>query len=115
MLMVTIATLVGTAGLYIVIPKGFFPVEDTGFISVTIEGRSDISFEAMLVRQQAIAEMIRADPAVDYVSSQVGGGGPNPTQNYGRMFVALKARHERNARRISAGRALARRCRSICR
>jgi HAE1 family hydrophobic/amphiphilic exporter-1 len=96
MLTVTIATLVGTAWLYIVIPKGFFPTEDTGFISVTIEGRSDISFEAMLVRQQAIAEMIRADPAVDYVSSNVGGGGPNPTQNYGRMFVALKARQERN-------------------
>src|ERR1700674_2252757 len=96
MLMVTIATLVGTAWLYVVIPKGFFPTEDTGFISVTIEGRSDISFEAMLVRQQAIAEMIRADPAVDYVSSTVGGGGPNPTQNYGRMYVALKSRHERN-------------------
>src|SRR6202521_1008785 len=96
MLTVTIATLVGTAWLYVVIPKGFYPTEDTGFISVTVEGRSDISFEAMLVRQQEIAEIIRADPAVDYVSSQVGGGGPNPTQNYGRMFVALKARQERN-------------------
>jgi HAE1 family hydrophobic/amphiphilic exporter-1 len=94
-LLVTISTLVATAWLYIGIPKGFFPVEDTGFISVTIEGRSDISFEAMLVRQQTIAEMIRADPAVDYVSSNVGGGGPNPTQNYGRMFVALKPRAER--------------------
>jgi HAE1 family hydrophobic/amphiphilic exporter-1 len=96
MLTVTIATLVGTAWLYIVIPKGFFPVEDTGFISATVEGRSDISFEAMLGRQQEIAEMIRADPAVDYVNSTVGGGGPNPTQNYGRMFIALKPRHERN-------------------
>jgi hydrophobic/amphiphilic exporter-1 (mainly G- bacteria), HAE1 family len=96
MLMITLSTLVGTAWLYIVIPKGFFPTEDTGFISVTIEGRSDISFEAMLVRQQTIAEMIRADPAVDYVSSNVGGGGPNPTQNYGRMFVALKSRAQRH-------------------
>src|ERR1700730_1370014 len=95
MLTVTIATLVGTAWLYIVIPKGFFPTEDTGFVSVTIEGRADISFEEMMKRQQEIAELIRADPAVDYVHSSVGGGGPNPTQNYGRMFVALKARNER--------------------
>ena len=95
MLMVTLSTLAGTVWLYIGIGKGFFPVEDTGFISVTIEGRADISFEGMMGRQQAIAEVIRADPAVDYVSSNVGGGGPNPTQNYGRMFVALKPRAER--------------------
>ena len=94
-LMITIATLVGTGWLYFVIPKGFFPTEDTGFINVTVEGRADISFEAMLTRQQQIAETIRADPAVDYVHSTVGGGGPNPTQNYGRMFVGLKPRSER--------------------
>jgi HAE1 family hydrophobic/amphiphilic exporter-1 len=94
-LMITIATLVGTAWLYIAIPKGFFPSEDTGFISATVEARADISFEGMMARQQAIADLIQADPTVDYVSSTVGGGGPNPTQNYGRMFIGLKPRSER--------------------
>ncbi len=90
-----IATLVGTVWLYIVIPKGFFPAEDTGFINATIEGPSDISFKAMYDRQQQVAELIRQDPAVDYYNSVVGAGGPNPTNNYGRLFIALKSRKER--------------------
>jgi HAE1 family hydrophobic/amphiphilic exporter-1 len=94
-LMITIATLVGTAWLYIVFPKGFFPAEDTGFISGTVEARADISFEGMIDRQQKIADLVLADPAVESVSSTVGGGGPNPTQNYGRMFIGLKPRSER--------------------
>ena len=94
-LMVTFATLAATVWLYIIIPKGFFPTEDTGFISASTEGSSDISFLGMVNLQRQVAEIIRADPAVDYVNSTVGAGGPNPTQNIGRMFIALKPRKER--------------------
>jgi len=94
-LMVTFATLAVTVWLYIIIPKGFFPTEDTGFISASTEGSSDISFLGMVNLQRQVAEIIRADPAVDYVNSTVGAGGPNPTQNIGRMFIALKPRKER--------------------
>jgi HAE1 family hydrophobic/amphiphilic exporter-1 len=97
MLAVTVATLFGTVALYIYIPKGFFPVEDTGFIAATVEGPADISFKAMFERQRQIAEAIRKDPAVDYMNSTVGSGGPNPTTNYGRMFIALKPRAERDS------------------
>ncbi|MEA2927788.1 MAG: hypothetical protein QOG38_216 [Hyphomicrobiales bacterium] len=95
MLVVIAATLVGTAVLYVYIPKGFFPIEDTGFISSTVEGPSDISFKAMFERQREIAEIVRKDKAVDYVNSTVGTGGPNPTTNYGRLFIALKSKKER--------------------
>jgi HAE1 family hydrophobic/amphiphilic exporter-1 len=95
MLLVMIGTLIGTAWLYITIPKGFFPVEDTGFISATTEGPSDISFQAMFDRQMEIAAILRKDPAVDYINATVGAGGPNPTNNYGRFFIALKPRKER--------------------
>src|SRR5215831_17461939 len=94
-IMAMIATLVGTVWLYIAIPKGFFPVEDTGFINATTEGPSDISFKAMYNRQLEIADILRSDPAVAYLNSTVGSGGPNPTNNYGRFFVALKPRAER--------------------
>ena len=95
MLVVTVATMAGTVYLYYNIPKGFFPVEDTGFIFGTVEGPSDISFKAMFVRQSAIAAIVQKDPAVAYVNSTVGTGGPNPTNNTGRMFIALKPRGER--------------------
>ncbi len=95
MLVVTIATMLGTIWLYIVIPKGFFPTEDTGFIAATVEGPADISFKAMLERQRQIAEIVRADPAVIYVNSTAGSGGPNPTTNNGRMFISLKPKKER--------------------
>jgi HAE1 family hydrophobic/amphiphilic exporter-1 len=94
-LLVTFATLGFSIWLYIIIPKGFFPTEDTGFISASTEGSSDISFAHMAVLQRQVAELIRKDPAVDYVNSTVGAGGPNPTQNIGRMFVALKPKKER--------------------
>ena len=90
-----LATLVGTVWLYMIIPKGFFPTEDTGFVSATVEGPSDISFKAMYVRQQQVAELLRQDPGVDYINSTVGTGGPNPTNNNGRLFIALKPRSER--------------------
>src|SRR5499433_3384689 len=95
MLVVTVATMAGTVYLYYSIPKGFFPVEDTGFIFATVEGPSEISFKAMFARQTEIAAIVQRDPAVDYVNSTVGTGGPNPTNNTGRMFIALKPRGER--------------------
>jgi hydrophobic/amphiphilic exporter-1 (mainly G- bacteria), HAE1 family len=94
-LLVTFATLGLSIYLYIIIPKGFFPTEDTGFISASTEGSSDVSFAQMAVLQRQVAELIRKDPAVDYVNSTVGAGGPNPTQNIGRMFIALKPKKER--------------------
>ena len=95
MLLVTIATMAATVWLYIVIPKGFFPFEDTGFLAATVEGPSDISFKAMSKRQREIAEIVRKDPAVRYVNSTAGAGGPNSTTNYGRMFIGLKPKSER--------------------
>src|SRR5262249_35450454 len=70
--------------------KGFFPTEDTGFITASTEGSSDISFQGMVDLQRQVAQIIRADPAVDYVNSTVGAGGPNPTLNNGRLFHAPK-------------------------
>jgi len=90
----TFGTLIGTIALYVYIPKGFFPVEDTGFIAATVEGPADISFKAMFERQRQIVDIVRKDPAVEYVHSTVGVGGPNPTTNYGRMFIALKPKGE---------------------
>ncbi|MCZ7656679.1 MAG: efflux RND transporter permease subunit [Xanthobacteraceae bacterium] len=95
MLAVTFGTVAATVWLYVVVPKGFFPQEDTGFMVVVTEGATDISFPAMAARQRRIAEIVRADKAVDYVNSTVGAGGPNPTTNYGRMFVVLKPKAER--------------------
>jgi HAE1 family hydrophobic/amphiphilic exporter-1 len=95
MIVTTIITMIGTVYLYVAIPKGFFPTEDTGFISATVEGPSDISFKAMFDRQQQVAEIVRGDKAVEYVNSTIGTGGPNPTNNYGRLFIALKSRAER--------------------
>jgi len=94
-LLMMIGTLIGTVWLYIVIPKGFFPVEDTGFINATTEGPSDISFRAMFARQMELAKILHDDPAVAYINATVGAGGPNPTNNYGRFFIALKPRRER--------------------
>jgi HAE1 family hydrophobic/amphiphilic exporter-1 len=95
MLVVIAATLVGTVGLYIYVPKGFFPIEDTGFIVSTIEAPSDISFKGMYERHRAVVDIIRQDPAVDYVNATVGTGGPNPTTNYARLFIALKPKKDR--------------------
>src|SRR5262245_3618705 len=94
-LLITFATLAATVWLYIIIPKSFFPTEDTGFIAGSTEGASDVSFAQMAVLQRQVAEIIRNDKAVDYVNSTIGAGGPNPTLNQGRLFIALKAKKER--------------------
>jgi hydrophobic/amphiphilic exporter-1 (mainly G- bacteria), HAE1 family len=95
MLVVTLATIAGTIWLYIIVPKGFFPTEDTGYVIGITEGNTDIAFPAMASLQRRIADLIRKDPAVDYVNSTVGAGGPNTLGNSGRMLVALKSRKER--------------------
>src|SRR5215216_4386161 len=95
MLLVTFATIGGTVYLYLAIPKGFFPTEDTGLLIGVTEGATDISFQAMVEHQAKVAAIVRSDKAVDYVNSTVGVGGPNPTTNYGRMFIALKPKSER--------------------
>jgi hydrophobic/amphiphilic exporter-1 (mainly G- bacteria), HAE1 family len=92
-----IGTLVGTVWLYITIPKGFFPTEDTGFINATVEGPSDISYFGMYGRQQDVAEALRKDPAVDYINSTLGISTIRPTNNYGGLFIALKPRNERES------------------
>jgi HAE1 family hydrophobic/amphiphilic exporter-1 len=93
---VTFATLAATIYLYVVIPKGFFPAEDTGFISASTEAAADISLGSLSELQTKVGEIIRKDPAVDYINSTAGPGGPSPSTNTGRMFIALKPRHERN-------------------
>jgi HAE1 family hydrophobic/amphiphilic exporter-1 len=97
MLVVTMATLAGTIALYIAVPKGFFPQEDTGFLSGVTEAATDTSFEAMMVRQKDLTDILSRDPAVDYINSTVGAGGPNPTANFGRLFIALKPREARES------------------
>ncbi len=97
MLVVTLATLGATVWLYMIVPKGFFPQEDTGFLSGTTEAATDTSFEAMGARQKILADILRADPAVEFVNSTVGSGGPNPTANYGRLFIGLKPKSERDS------------------
>jgi HAE1 family hydrophobic/amphiphilic exporter-1 len=94
-LAVTLLTVVGTVYLYMIIPKGFFPIEDTGFLIGITEGATDSSFAAMTERQKSVVDIVRADKAVAYVNSTVGAGGPNPTANYARMFIALKPKAER--------------------
>jgi hydrophobic/amphiphilic exporter-1 (mainly G- bacteria), HAE1 family len=99
MLMVTLATIAGTIWLYIIVPKGFFPTEDTGYLIGITEGKTDIAFPAMVEHQRKVADIIRADPAVAYVNSTVGSGGPNSLGNSGRMLAALKPRDERGPMR----------------
>ncbi|TWC06839.1 HAE1 family hydrophobic/amphiphilic exporter-1 [Bradyrhizobium macuxiense] len=104
MLVVTLATLGGTIYLYMIVPKGFFPQEDTGFLIGVTEAATDTSFEAMKVRQQALVEVLRTDPAIEYINSTVGSGGPNPTANYGRLFIALKPQKMRDSAAVVVGR-----------
>ena len=109
MLVVTLCTIVGTIWLYIIVPKGFFPTEDTGYVIGITEGATDISFPQISTLQRKVADIVRADPAVDYVNSTVGSGGPNSVGNSGRMLVALKPRSERDSAADHPGAAAAHR------
>jgi hydrophobic/amphiphilic exporter-1 (mainly G- bacteria), HAE1 family len=104
MLVVTLATLGGTVYLYGIVPKGFFPQEDTGFLIGVTEAATDTSFEAMKERQQALVDVLKSDPAIDYINSTVGAGGPNTTANYGRLFIALKPQKARDNVGVVVGR-----------
>jgi multidrug efflux pump len=96
-LLIAAATLALTALLYVLVPKGFFPVQDTGLIQVVSEAAPSISFQAMAERQQALTEAILQDPAVAGVASFVGVDGINTTLNSGRLSVTLKPRGQRDA------------------
>ncbi|EHY79285.1 MdtB/MuxB family multidrug efflux RND transporter permease subunit [Pseudomonas kunmingensis] len=95
-LLVAVATLGLTVVLYLAVPKGFFPVQDTGVIQGISEAPQSISFRAMSERQQALARVILADPAVDSLSSYIGVDGDNVTLNSGRLLINLKAHGERD-------------------
>jgi multidrug efflux pump len=94
-LLIAIGTLVATIWLFIVIPKGFFPVQDTGVILGISEAPQQVSFTAMADRQQALARTILEDPAVQSLSSFIGVDGTNTTINSGRIQINLKPLEER--------------------
>ena len=95
-LIVFLATLALTVVLYIAVPKGFFPVQDTGVIQAISDASQSVSFSAMADRQQALAHAILEDPAVDSLSSFIGVDGANATLNSGRMLINLKPKSERD-------------------
>ncbi len=89
-LLVAVATLVATILLFLAIPKGFFPIQDTGVIQGVSEAEQTISFSAMSERQQALGKLILQDPAVESLSSFIGIDGTNTTLNTGRIQINLK-------------------------
>ena len=105
LLWVALGTLVLTVLLYVVIPKGFFPLQDTGLVQATTQGAPSISFKEMARRQQALAAAIRQDPDVESLTSYVGVDGTNMTLNQGRMLIGLKSKQDRSD---SLGEAMAR-------
>jgi HAE1 family hydrophobic/amphiphilic exporter-1 len=94
-LMVMLGTIALTGYLYVVIPKGFFPQQDTGLIIGLSEAAQDISFQAMAERQQALINAVMRDPAVATIGSAVGAGGGNSTVNDGRAYIQLKPANQR--------------------
>jgi multidrug efflux pump len=95
-LLIAVATLVLTVVLYITIPKGFFPTQDTGVIQGISQAPQTISFAAMVQKQQQLAHIVLQDPAVESLSSFIGADGTNTTLNSGRMSINLKPVEERN-------------------
>ena len=95
-LMVMLATIVLTGYLYVIIPKGFFPQQDTGLIIAQSEAAQDISFKAMAERQQALLDALMRDPAVATIGSAVGAGGGVTTVNDGRVYIQLKPHNQRD-------------------
>ncbi|MCC6531440.1 MAG: MdtB/MuxB family multidrug efflux RND transporter permease subunit [Burkholderiales bacterium] len=89
-LLLALGTLALTVGLYFVVPKGFFPLQDTGAILAISEAEQSVSFRAMAERQQGLARVVLQDPAVESLSSFIGVDGINATLNSGRMLINLK-------------------------
>ena len=106
-LLVTLVTMATTVYLYVRVPKGFFPQQDTGRLNGSIQADQNTSFQAMQRRVSAFVSIVMRDPAVDAVQAYVGGGG---TQNTARMFVNLKPLNER---RLSADLVIARLRRNV--
>jgi multidrug efflux pump len=94
-LLVTLATIAATLFLYVVAPKGFLPLQDTGSITAVTQAGPDVSFTEMQARQTQAADTIKADPDVIGVVSVIGAGSVNPTTNVGRLVMSLKPRGER--------------------
>ncbi len=90
MLLVALGTFLLTGYLYVTIPKGFFPVQDTGVIQGVTQAAEDISFDQMAAHQQELAKVILADPDVESLSSFIGVDGTNVTLNSGRVLINLK-------------------------
>jgi multidrug efflux pump len=95
-LMVAAGTLALTTWLYIIVPKGFFPVQDTGVILGISQAPETISFDAMALKQQELARIIKQDPAVENLTSFIGIDGQNTTMNSGRIQITLKPLEERS-------------------
>ncbi len=92
-----ILTICATVALYVVIPKGFFPQQDTGMIVGISEGAEDISPQGMKDRQEAVLDIVSRDPAVASATAYIGPGGSTVTENDGRMFITLKPHGQRRA------------------
>jgi multidrug efflux pump subunit AcrB len=108
--MITLLITIVTAGLsvylYIIIPKGFFPQQDTGRMGGRVQGEQDISFPAMRDKMLQLTQIVLKDPAIDTVGSFAGGGGPGGGgSNTGNMFIMLKPKNER---KLSADQVIAR-------
>jgi hydrophobic/amphiphilic exporter-1 (mainly G- bacteria), HAE1 family len=95
-LLTFIGTVIATGYLFVVIPKGFFPQQDTGILFGTTEAGQDVSFHDMYRLQQEVGRIVLADPAVDTMAMGLGSGVGNSAQNNGRMFITLKPREDRD-------------------
>ena len=106
MLVLTLVTVGVNVCLFVIIPKGFFPEQDTGRLNGTIQAEQDISFQAMREKLTAVVDIIMSDPDVEYVAGFTGGGGGGgATTNTGRMFISLRPFEKRKA---TAGQVIAR-------
>jgi len=94
---IMLATIAVTAVLFVVIPKGFFPQQDTGMITGITEAAADVSPDQMAALQRAVIDVISKDPAVSNATGYIGPGGPTVTENNGRLFILLKPRNQRDA------------------
>src|SRR2546430_5245789 len=95
-LWVFLGTLALSVILYVVVPKGFFPLQDTGVLQGISEAPQSVSFASMAQRQRALARALLADPAVESLSSFIGVDGANATGNTGRLLINLKPHSQRD-------------------
>ena len=96
-LMIFLATVAATGYLFVTIPKGFFPQQDTGVLYGTVVANQDLSFHQMYKIQEKVGAIVQADPAIDTMAMGIGTGVGNASQNYGRIFASLKPREDRDA------------------